>query len=379
MVHRPPLIDLFSGIGGFSLALKDIFRTTLYCEIDPFCRKVLTANMQSGRIDRAPIHDDVTTIMPIQVKGAHAITAGFPCQDISSASYTRTGLDGDRSGMIEHVLQVMRMCDRTLKIVILENSINIKNDPGFDALLLRFDKLGYDVAWANFPASSIGALHVRYRWFAVLVNRKNGGSQFLNDHAVNIRRIAKGSLIMQACKQWADWRTLYPPNKLFVPKRSVVDKATDSDRKRVLGNSIVPQVAVFALSVLATAFAQPTDHSANATTRTHTVHTITNRGTVTTKKVPCVHHPPAPLPNLEFRDDKGNIERRKYWSTPAASKWSWVYYKNMTYRSTGVIQNQMLYQHRPVSQQPTIKDSYLPNVNFIEFLMGYPRNFTQTR
>ena len=37
------VLDLFSGIGGFSLGLERTggFETVAFCEIDPFCRRVL--------------------------------------------------------------------------------------------------------------------------------------------------------------------------------------------------------------------------------------------------------------------------------------------------------------------------------------------------
>lgn len=42
-VHRHHVLDLFSGIGGFSLGLERAgMRTAAFCEIDPFCRYVLS-------------------------------------------------------------------------------------------------------------------------------------------------------------------------------------------------------------------------------------------------------------------------------------------------------------------------------------------------
>ena len=55
-------ISLFSGIGGIDLALADLCRTVLYCEIDPHCRGVLRARMAGGQLPQAPVHTDVTTL-----------------------------------------------------------------------------------------------------------------------------------------------------------------------------------------------------------------------------------------------------------------------------------------------------------------------------
>lgn len=54
-------IDLFSGIGGFSLALSDICSTVSYCEINPTSNLVLQKNMDNGLISKASIQKDIRT------------------------------------------------------------------------------------------------------------------------------------------------------------------------------------------------------------------------------------------------------------------------------------------------------------------------------
>ena len=55
-------LDLFSGIGGLSIALKPWVRTVAYCERDRYAQAVLLSRMHSNDIDRAPIWDDVTSL-----------------------------------------------------------------------------------------------------------------------------------------------------------------------------------------------------------------------------------------------------------------------------------------------------------------------------
>ena len=53
------LLDLFSGIGGFSYAAEKIvggFTTTQFVEIDPYCQSVIKKNFPN-----IPIHDDIKT------------------------------------------------------------------------------------------------------------------------------------------------------------------------------------------------------------------------------------------------------------------------------------------------------------------------------
>lgn len=55
-------LDLFSGIGGLSLALSEWVRPIAYCEIDPYVRGVLLSRMAEGFLPEAPIHHDVTKL-----------------------------------------------------------------------------------------------------------------------------------------------------------------------------------------------------------------------------------------------------------------------------------------------------------------------------
>ncbi len=88
------VLDLFSGIGGFSYAFKSIAKTVGYCDIDPICQKILTANIQKNNLENAPIFDDVSklTLTEINKLSPNMITAGFPCQDVSVANPNGLGM-----------------------------------------------------------------------------------------------------------------------------------------------------------------------------------------------------------------------------------------------------------------------------------------------
>ena len=74
------VLDLFSGIGGFSLGSERAGMTTVaFCEIDPFCRKVVKKHWSD-----APCHEDITA-REFQEGEADVIAGGFPCQDVSLA------------------------------------------------------------------------------------------------------------------------------------------------------------------------------------------------------------------------------------------------------------------------------------------------------
>src|SRR5262245_22068485 len=92
------VLDLFSGIGGFSLGLERAgMRTVAFCEVDTFCRRVLTKHWPG-----VPIYDDlrVLTAERLAADGiaVDVICGGFPCQDISLAG-DGAGIEGERSGL----------------------------------------------------------------------------------------------------------------------------------------------------------------------------------------------------------------------------------------------------------------------------------------
>ena len=93
------VLDLFSGLGAFSLGLERSggFETAAFCEIEPYCRRVLARHWPE-----VPCYDDVKTLTARRLAAdgisVDAICGGFPCQDISYAG-SGDGLAGDRSGL----------------------------------------------------------------------------------------------------------------------------------------------------------------------------------------------------------------------------------------------------------------------------------------
>ena len=167
-------LDLFSGIGGIGLALSPWVRTVAYCEQDRYAQAVLMSRMRAGDIDRAPIWDDVRTLRGDMLSGIDIIFGGFPCQDISVAG-TGKGLEGKRSGLF---FEIMRLVDEVRpSFVFLENVPAIRTR-GLNRVLYEFTARGYDCRWTVLSAASVGAPHLRERWF-LLAHADNGGRRQL--------------------------------------------------------------------------------------------------------------------------------------------------------------------------------------------------------
>ena len=118
------LLDLFSGIGGFSYAAEKIvggFRTTQFVELDPYCQKVLCKHWP-----QVAIHADIRTFTA-EPGMFDVITAGFPCQDLSAAGKQR-GLQAERSGLFYEVIRLAR--ELRPKFVLFENVGNLLSHQG---------------------------------------------------------------------------------------------------------------------------------------------------------------------------------------------------------------------------------------------------------
>lgn len=161
-------LDLFSGIGGISLAIGEWVQTIAYCEQDRYAQAVLLSRMSEGKLDQAPIWDDIKTLKGEMLPTIDIIFGGFPCQDISVAGNGK-GLAGERSGLFFEIIRLTKEIRPTF--VFLENVPAIRTR-GLEEVIRSFTEIGYDCRWTMLSASSIGAPHKRERWFFLAYNKK---------------------------------------------------------------------------------------------------------------------------------------------------------------------------------------------------------------
>lgn len=154
-------LDLFSGIGGMSLALAPWVRPVAYCEIDAYCRGLLASRFVDGQLPPAPIWDDVSTLVASSLPEIDIIYGGFPCQDISVAGLG-AGLDGERSGLFFEIERLIG--DLAPPFVFLENvpAIRTRGAAAVGGCLADY---GYDCRWGSLSAFDVGAPHKRERWW----------------------------------------------------------------------------------------------------------------------------------------------------------------------------------------------------------------------
>lgn len=173
------VLDLFSGIGGFSLGLERTggFETVAFCEIDEPCHKVLRKHWPD-----TPIAEDVEglyknedklidcfSLQEVCTSDISVICGGFPCQDISVAGKGK-GLEGARSGLWYEYKRLIK--EIKPKYAIIENVANLRTK-GLVTVLQDLWEIGYDSEWSIISACGVGAVHRRERiWIIAYPARK---------------------------------------------------------------------------------------------------------------------------------------------------------------------------------------------------------------
>ena len=163
-------LDLFSGIGGFSLALERVgFKTIGFCEIDPYCRLLLQKHWKG-----VTIHNDIKKLEAKDISGpVDILTGGFPCQPYSVAGKQK-GTDDNRY-LWPDMFRIIKEVKPTF--VIAENVrgiINIQNGMVFETVCSDLEAEGFEVQSFIIPAAGVGAPHKRERVWIVGYSKHNG-------------------------------------------------------------------------------------------------------------------------------------------------------------------------------------------------------------
>lgn len=239
-MKRLKVIDLFSGIGCFSLGLEKTggFETLAFCEIDPNAKRVLKKHWP-----QIPIIEDVVNFNYEGV--CDVITGGFPCQDLSRAG-RKAGLQGARSGLWGAMFSIIGKFRQ--RYAIIENVADLlvgpSEQPGqwFTTLLTDLASIGYDAQWHIIPASAVGAGHHRQRVWIIAYPHKvmwDVPEKIFNQLSLQIskKRTPRSVLSLLARYKQVSINEVYPDHR----KLDGLSQAVDSLER--LGNTIQPQIA----------------------------------------------------------------------------------------------------------------------------------------
>tara|TARA_B100000575_G_scaffold294233_1_gene308824 strand:- start:450 stop:1271 length:822 start_codon:yes stop_codon:yes gene_type:complete len=258
MVMR--LLDLFSGIGGFSYAAEKLvggYETVAFCEQDEFCQKVLRKHWKD-----VPIYDDVRTIDAARLGRIDIVAGGFPCQAVSQAGLQKATED-DR-WLWDEMLRIIQDCKP--RWVIGENVvglININEGVLFEQVQTDLEKEGYSVQSVVIPACAKNAPHRRDRvWIVSNSNSHRSKTRLSGQDKGQIGNTEKS---INRDNRQRGWETIHDratQRKMgylddgiskgllrhfdrepeHIPRVTTGEKDR-SKKLRSLGNSIVPQVA----------------------------------------------------------------------------------------------------------------------------------------
>lgn len=225
--------DLFSGIGGFSLAAEWMgWRTAWFSEIDPFASRILSHHWPD-----VPNLGDITAIDFTTVEPVDVLTAGFPCQPHSLAG-KRQG-SNDKRDLFDEIIRAAGVLRP--QYIVLENVPGLfTSDAGrfFGRVLGAVASLGYDAEWRVLSAADVGAPHRRERVWIVAHANITGLEGSGEERSYTERCVASGHAGPSRVGARGQWEV--EPNV----GRVVNGLPSRMDRLRCLGNAIVPQCAV---------------------------------------------------------------------------------------------------------------------------------------
>lgn len=232
-----------------------------YVERDAHAASVLLARMENATLDPAPIWcGDVAKLDPSPFFGVDAVTAGFPCQPFSSAG-KRRGLSDER-WIWPAIAEIVRAVGP--RLVLLENVPGVTRH-GLAHVLGSLAEVGIDAEWDLFRAEDVGAPHRRERWFCLAYSdgERREGVRVAKSFGQQGARRNESNGRDAFPFRWPPgpdsrlWEDIDPGAQPAI--RRVVDGVPSgldrlfvnrSDRLRVLGNAVVPDVAELAFRVL---------------------------------------------------------------------------------------------------------------------------------
>ncbi|MEW8139383.1 MAG: DNA (cytosine-5-)-methyltransferase [Candidatus Thiodiazotropha endolucinida] len=152
------VLDLFSGIGGFSLGLERAgMETVAFCEIEEYLRQVLKKHWPN-----VPIFDDVRKLKGEDVGPVDLICGGYPCQPFSLAGHRR-GQEDDRYLWPE----MFRLVQELRPDWIVAENVAGHISMGLDEVLSDLEGAGYTSQAFVIPAVALDAPHRRDRLWIV--------------------------------------------------------------------------------------------------------------------------------------------------------------------------------------------------------------------
>jgi len=234
------LLDLFSGLGGFSLGLErtGCFQTVAFCDNDKYSKLIINKHWKGKKV-----YEDVREITKQRLKAdgvqlPDIITGGFPCQPFSVAGKQK-GTSDDRHLWPEMFRIIKELTPRWVIGENVKGLTNIQDGVVFETVCTDLEGEGYEVRAFNIPAAGVGAPHRRERLWIVANSRRalRQGTELRETNEDETREGYADQHQRSGGISWGSWQ--------FEPNVGRVAHGVSGrvHRLKGLGNSIVPQIA----------------------------------------------------------------------------------------------------------------------------------------
>jgi DNA (cytosine-5)-methyltransferase 1 len=168
---------LFAGIGGLELGMAASgHHSQLLVENAPPAMHVLRRRFPDTKLEA-----DVRDLRALP-NGTDVVTAGFPCQDLSSVG-RKVGIEGARSSLIGEVLRLLQQGD--VPWVVLENVpflMSLGQGAALKLVTTALTELGYRWAYRVVDSNAFGLPQRRNRWYLVASRSGDPRDVLLADH-----------------------------------------------------------------------------------------------------------------------------------------------------------------------------------------------------
>jgi DNA (cytosine-5)-methyltransferase 1 len=194
-LNKLKVLELFSGIGAFTEALKNQkinYDIVNYCEFDDIPARAYSI-MHNEPLEKNL--GDITTVDETQLQDFDLMTYGFPCQDISALGDQKGFFDEKgrltRSGLFFEAIRIAKY--KKPKYMIAENVKALVSKPmkeNFDAMVSLLDKIGYNSYIKVLNSKDFGVPHSRNRVFIVSIRKDVDDGSFEFPTPIQLIKVA---------------------------------------------------------------------------------------------------------------------------------------------------------------------------------------------
>jgi hypothetical protein len=373
-------LDLFSGLGGITHALRDYFEPAMYCDIDKWSQCVLAHHIDTGMLPPGDLYSDVRSINEVP-KDVRAIVGGSPCQSVSCMGKREGMTNESKSGLFYEIMRIVDV-NPHIDVLFLENVANVLNI-GITEIVDALSSRKFMMSWVIRHARGHGAPHKRMRWFCLA----------LRDGA----KVPELEGFERVHAKFPVWSKETEPARVAVKPAFGCDKNYHSDwarRQSLLGNSVVP-------CVVRSAFEDLAERCDRWVSIRDTLGDLgkpfkTWNGTFPPHALVVTGGAMIQLPNVEqdcsnaftpsvTLDFGGTLLSMKALPTPRAGNCRPSRLTSRALRDLGTVLCNTLESQIYVASSglcitgdpaKRMSDALVPNTNYVEFMMGYERDWT---